>query len=88
MEAPCRQFLSASASKLGLDLKEVHLDRLCRYEEAVRQWNRRMNLVSAGDEGVLAERHLLDSLTLAPLLTGDTGRLFDLEAVPFFPAFP
>jgi len=47
-----------------------------------------MNLVSARDEGVLAERHLLDSLTLAPLLTGDTGRLFDLGSGAGFPGIP
>jgi len=88
LEASDRQFLSASTSKLGLDLEPAHLDRLCLYEAAVRLWNRRMNLVSAGDEGILMGRHLLDSLTLAPLLTGQKKRLFDLGSGAGFPGIP
>ncbi|MGH2754990.1 MAG: 16S rRNA (guanine(527)-N(7))-methyltransferase RsmG [Actinomycetota bacterium] len=41
---------------------------LARYEELLRNWAPRLNLVATGDLPRLRERHIDDSLRLAPLL--------------------
>ncbi len=51
----------------------------------LRQWNRTVNLVSRGDESVIWERHILDSLQLIPLILPRTSRGIDLGSGGGFP---
>lgn len=78
--------LVADAAALGVTLDRFRADRLLRFAGLLERWNRAFNLVSRRDMGRLYQRHLLDSLTLAPLLRGrevlDLGTGAGLPGVP------
>ena len=68
---------------------------LARYEELVRAWSPQLNLVAAADLPRLRERHIDDSLRLAPLLDElpdgpcvDVGSGAGLPGVPLAIARP
>ena len=52
--------------------------RLRDYAALLARWTRRINLVSRGDEGLIWERHVQDSLRLAPLMPPGLARAIDL----------
>ncbi len=52
--------------------------RLEAYADLLRNWSRRINLVSPGDINRLWQRHILDSAQLADLLPPSARRLADL----------
>src|SRR3954452_24024724 len=52
--------------------------RLRAYASLLARWTRRISLISRRDEGQIWERHVLDSLRLAPLIPPGTGRAIDL----------
>jgi 16S rRNA (guanine527-N7)-methyltransferase len=62
--------------------------QLNAYLELLRRWNRSVNLVAAGDEAVLEERHLADSLALEGLLPVDAATVLDLGSGGGFPGIP
>lgn len=62
--------------------------QLTAYLALLRRWNRSVNLVAAGDEGVLEERHLADSLALEELLPPDAATVLDLGSGGGFPGIP
>jgi len=51
----------------------------------VEKWSAKINLVSKGDLPVLWDRHVLDSLALAPLIPAGTTRAIDLGSGAGFP---
>lgn len=59
--------------------------KLQAFLELLRRWNRSVNLVSRADESVLWERHVLDSLQLAPLIPPGVERAIDLGSGAGFP---
>jgi 16S rRNA (guanine527-N7)-methyltransferase len=59
-----------AATRLGVALDDGQVDRLRRYAALLEQWNAGFNLVSRRDIGRLWPRHILDSLSIAPLLAG------------------
>lgn len=61
----------------GLNDINLHFDRqtestLIRFIELIEQWNRVFNLTAIRDLPSMISRHLLDSLTVLPYITGDT----------------
>jgi 16S rRNA (guanine527-N7)-methyltransferase len=56
----------------GLDVTSDQARRLARFLELLVQWNRVYNLTGIRDPVELLERHLVESLALAPLLRGDS----------------
>jgi len=52
--------------------------RLRDYAALLARWNRRINLIARGDEATIWERHIQDSLRLAPLIPPGTARAIDL----------
>lgn len=63
-------FLGRGIEAMGLQLnnREELLNRLGRYFEELRKWNRKVNLVARTlDDRQILEKHFLDSLTLLPL---------------------
>jgi 16S rRNA (guanine527-N7)-methyltransferase len=60
--------LQAAAGSLGVGLDEVQADRLIRYVALLERWNASFNLISRQDIGRIWPRHILDSLSIAPLL--------------------
>jgi 16S rRNA (guanine527-N7)-methyltransferase len=57
------------------------------YLAEIRKWNRRINLVSAGDLEKLYERHYLDSLVLAKRIPRG-AKLLDMGSGNGFPSIP
>jgi 16S rRNA (guanine527-N7)-methyltransferase len=59
-------------------------DRLQAFAELLLRWNRRINLVGRADEAFLWDRHICDSMQLAPFLPND-GAVVDLGSGAGFP---
>jgi 16S rRNA (guanine527-N7)-methyltransferase len=59
--------------------------RLRRFAELLLRWNATLNLVAAGDSGVVWERHIADSLQLVKLMPPGTERAIDLGSGGGFP---
>jgi len=77
-----RQGLTA----LAIDIDMAGLDRLYRYFLELKKYSIKVNLIAKGstDEQII-ENHFLDSLTLAPLLTGKSVHLLDVGTGGGFP---
>ncbi len=78
-------------SDWGLQLDEAAAGRLLAFERALREKNAVQNLVSAKDEPLLWERHMLDSLAAVPPLRRlalPGGRLADAGSGAGFPGLP
>jgi 16S rRNA (guanine527-N7)-methyltransferase len=63
------------------------LQRLVLYAELLERWSERHNLVRYSSREELVERHILDALAAAPLLTGG-GRLLDVGSGAGLPGVP
>ncbi|MCK4548414.1 MAG: 16S rRNA (guanine(527)-N(7))-methyltransferase RsmG, partial [Candidatus Eisenbacteria sp.] len=71
---------------LGLECSEDRLEALVWYREAVRSWNRRVNLVSRRDVDRLVEYHFLDCAEgLRCLRTNVDTEIMDLGSGAGFP---
>ncbi|MBV8612586.1 MAG: 16S rRNA (guanine(527)-N(7))-methyltransferase RsmG [Acetobacteraceae bacterium] len=60
-------------------------EALERFVTLLLRWNRTINLVSRGDESAIWERHIADSLQLAPLFPPGAARGIDLGSGGGFP---
>ena len=89
-----RAGLQADADRLGVALADAQADALLHYVEMLQRWNARFNLVSRRDIGRIWPRHILDSLSIAPLLTGIADqassplRIFDIGTGAGLPGLP
>lgn len=62
------QALKQGSTKLGLDLSESEINLLLRFLTLLNKWNKAFNLSAVRDPGEMLSRHLLDSLSLLPLV--------------------
>lgn len=87
-----RSALSDGLARLGLSLSELQQEQLLAYLDLLFKWNRAFNLSGVRDMSEMLSRHLLDSLSLAPLLTGqfilDVGTGPGLPGIPLAICFP
>jgi 16S rRNA (guanine527-N7)-methyltransferase len=74
------------ARALGVELTSSQVDRLAGFGELLVRWNATFNLVSKADIPRLVPRHLLDSLSLTPFLTGN--RVLDVGSGAGLPGLP
>lgn len=75
----------------GIEVPEDSEARLAEHVRLVREWNRAVSLVSRADLLELEPRHVVDSLSLAPVLAGrglSGGILLDIGSGAGFPAIP
>jgi len=64
------------------------LARLQLFTDLLREWTKKINLISPKDLDVLWRRHIQDSLQLAPLITPDAQHIIDLGSGAGFPGIP
>ena len=83
---PLRRRLVAGLSTLGLAVAETAVERLLDYVELLERWNATYNLTAVRDPGEMVTRHLLDSLAVAPHVTG--ASLADLGSGAGLPGIP
>jgi 16S rRNA (guanine527-N7)-methyltransferase len=79
--------LAEQLAELGIQLPNPVLGDLLRLRDELLRWNRKINLTAVRSPEEAIEKHLVDSLTLVPLLTG-TERLLDLGSGGGFPGLP
>ena len=66
-------------SQLQIELEEGELDRLGRFLDLLFEANAVMNLTGIRERDIAWNRHVLDSLTLVPLIeASDAKRVLDL----------
>jgi 16S rRNA (guanine527-N7)-methyltransferase len=78
--------LDQGLAELGLSPDAQTREKLLDYLELLRRWGKTYNLVAPGEMPVLLERHLLDSLSIAPWC--GPGPLLDVGTGAGFPGLP
>ncbi len=81
-----RHELWSGLHQLGIPLSEPILNRLIAYLRLLQKWNRAYNLTAVRDIQQMVSRHLLDSLSVLPLLQG--SRLIDVGSGAGLPGIP
>lgn len=83
-----RRVLEAGLQQLGIAASAEQLAGLLHYEDELRRWNRRMNLV-AGGEADFTVRHVLDSLAGLPVVAAqEPSRAADVGSGAGLPGVP
>jgi 16S rRNA (guanine527-N7)-methyltransferase len=75
----------------GIDLSTQQRMALDRHLDLIRAWNRLVSVVSEGDLAFLEDRHLIDSISLVPVLLSfvpQGGLVLDIGPGAGFPAIP
>ena len=85
MQRRCYDAFHVKRPSQPSDVSRETLDALDRFSALLIRWNRTINLVSARDEPFLWERHIKDSLQLAPLLPPVAETAIDLGSGAGFP---
>ncbi|MBA3562469.1 MAG: 16S rRNA (guanine(527)-N(7))-methyltransferase RsmG [Gammaproteobacteria bacterium] len=84
--------LVEGAAALGVQLDEPRVQRLLAYVDTLVTWNRAWNLTAIRDPQDMLPRHLLDSLSVASYLAGesvvDVGTGAGLPGIPLAIADP
>lgn len=81
-----RQELLTGLQAIGLSLSDLQVDRLLAYLELLLKWNKTFNLSGIKEASGMLSRHLLDSLTLVPLISGNC--ILDVGTGPGLPGIP
>ncbi|MDF1579500.1 MAG: 16S rRNA (guanine(527)-N(7))-methyltransferase RsmG [Desulfuromonadales bacterium] len=68
-------YLDAGLKQLELELDPPRQARLLAFLDELMRWSGSINLTAIDDPLVALEKHLLDSMTLLPLLSGDESVL-------------
>ena len=64
------QRLATGLENLGQSLTAVQIDAMLDYLAELARWNKAYNLTAVTDPLEMVERHLIDSLSIRPFLTG------------------
>ena len=90
--AGLRDRLLSGAKTMNVPLTETAAGQLLDYLRLLDKWNRRFNLSGVTDIGEMLERHVLDSLSIAPRVSGqiivDAGSGAGLPGIPLAVLFP
>ena len=84
--------LSQGAQDLHLPLSDISLECLVHYLALIHKWNQVYNLTAIKNPAAMLTRHILDSLSIAPYLNGqtiiDVGSGAGLPGIPLALCFP
>ena len=78
--------LCAGAAALGVPLADADARRLLQLGDELLDWNRKVNLTALDTPAQVLTHHLLDSLSVAPLILGP--RVADVGTGGGFPGLP
>ena len=81
-----RRLLHEGACELGLELSDHQNRALCDYLQLLVAWNRAYNLMATRDPLEVVTRHLLDSLSVLPWISG--SRIVDVGSGAGLPGIP
>lgn len=81
-----RQELTALISKTSLQVTETQIEQLVQYVELLHKWNKAYNLTSVRDPSEMLVKHIMDSLMVGEVLTGE--RFIDVGTGPGLPGIP
>lgn len=81
-----RRQLEAGITGLGQSHPQATIDALLDYQALLQRWNGAYNLTAVRDAPGMITRHLVDSLAIAPFVTGTS--LADLGTGPGLPGIP
>ena len=78
--------LSSATQKLGLSVSSAQIEQLVAYVDLLEKWNRTYNLTAIRSRREIFDRHLIESLSIAPFLSGqhriDVGTGAGLPGLP------
>ena len=84
-DSPDRE-LRKGLRSMGVCEEESLVSRLAQYLKLLEKWNQKINLVASTDIGSMVGRHVLDSLSIHPYLSGnivvDAGSGAGLPGIP------
>ncbi|MCB1736510.1 MAG: 16S rRNA (guanine(527)-N(7))-methyltransferase RsmG [Gammaproteobacteria bacterium] len=80
------QRIADAADALGIALPDSAIHHLLAYRDLIVKWNRVYNLTSVGSADEMIERHLVDSLSIAPLIK--RGSVLDIGSGAGLPGIP
>lgn len=78
--------LLAGAQDMGVALDGAQAEAMLRLTAELREWNKRINLTAITGPADMVDKHLLDSLSVQPLLHG--RRVADIGTGAGFPGLP
>ncbi|ACG75694.1 methyltransferase GidB [Anaeromyxobacter sp. K] len=87
MDPAFHEALASGIEALGLPVDEAARALLERYADRLLAWNRKVNLTAITAPAELAEKHLVDSLVLLPVLSG-ARTLLDVGSGAGLPGMP
>ena len=77
-DVPHLMFHVKHSSKVLIDVSRETLAALETYVALLLRWNRTINLISRGDEALVWDRHIADSLALASFLPAEFSHAIDI----------
>jgi 16S rRNA (guanine527-N7)-methyltransferase len=78
--------IGEGAAQMGVRLGPEQLKQLGRHVDLMLKWNKSINLTAITDPAEVAEKHVLDSLAVVPVLPA--GSLLDAGSGAGFPGIP
>jgi len=64
--------LLLATQTIGLSVSSDQIEQLVAYVDLLEKWNRAYNLTAIRDRRVMVDRHLIECLSIAPFLSGDS----------------
>lgn len=81
-----KALLTTGLKKLNIELDDSKVDLLLAYHALLVKWNKAYNLTAVRDPQEMIRRHLLDSLSINPFISGE--RILDVGTGPGLPGIP
>ena len=69
VKAETERLLSATQT-IGLSVSSAQIEQLVTYVDLLEKWNRTYNLTAIRSRREMLDRHLIESLSIAPFLLG------------------
>lgn len=78
--------INEACSQIGINISSEQNEQLIQYLELLIKWNKAYNLTAIRDPQEMFVKHLVDSLSIAPFITGDS--ILDVGTGPGLPGIP